>query len=158
MEVHDFLAGVAVLVGLMGIVVPVLPGLALQVLAIGLWAFEESSLEGWVLLGLVVTIALATSIFKYLSPGRRLKQAGIPGWLLLTAVLVAAVGLFVIPVVGAPIGFVLTIYLFERSRRGKDRAWPSTKTALRAVATSIGIELAGGFAIAVVYFGGILLT
>ena len=158
MEVHDFLAGVAVLVGLMGIVVPVLPGLALQVLTIGLWAFEESSLEGWVLLGLVVTIAIATSIFKYLSPGRRLKQAGIPGWLLFMAVLIASIGLFVVPIVGAPIGFVLTIYLFERSRRGRDRAWPSTKTALRAVATSIGIELAGGFAIAVVYFGGILLT
>lgn len=158
MAIHDFLAGVAVIVGLMGIVVPVLPGLALQVLAIGLWAFEESSLEGWILLGLVLTIAIATSIFKYLSPGRRLRQAGIPGWLLFAAVLIATVGLFVIPVVGAPIGFVLTIYLFERSRRGKERAWPSTKTALRAVFTSIGIELAGGFGIAVVFFGGILLT
>lgn len=158
MEIHDLLAGVAVLVGLVGIVVPVLPGLAVQVVAIGLWAFEESSVEGWVVIGLVFTIAVATSISKYLSPGRRLRDAGIPGWLLLSAVLIATIGLFVVPVVGAPIGFVLTIYLFERSRRGKDRAWPSTKTALRAVFTSIGIELAGGFAITVVFFGGVLLT
>lgn len=158
MEIHDFLAGVVVLVGLIGIVVVIIPGLALQVVAVGIWALEESSVVGWSILGLVVAIALAASILKYLSPGRRLKQAGIPGWLLLTAVVVATVGLFVVPVVGAPLGFVLTIYAFERSRKGKARAWPSTRTALRAVFTSIGIELAGGFAIAVVFFGGVLLT
>jgi uncharacterized protein len=86
-----------------------------------------------------------------------MKRAGIPGWLLLAAVLVAVVGLFVIPVVGAPLGFVLTIYGFERSRKGKEHAWPSTRNALRAVFTSIGIELAGG-TIAVVFFGALLLT
>ncbi len=158
MEVHDFLAGVVVLIGLIGIVVVILPGLVLQVLAVGIWALEDASTRGWVVFGLVTTIAVAASILKYLSPGRRLKRAGIPGWLLLAAVLVATVGLFAIPVVGAPLGFVLTIYGFERSRRGKEQAWPSTKNALRAVFTSIGIELAGGFAIAVVFFGALLLT
>lgn len=158
MQIHDFLAGVVVLVGLIGIVVVIIPGLALQVVAVGIWALEESSVVGWSILGLVVAIALAASVLKYLSPGRRLKQAGIPGWLLLTAVVVATVGLFVVPVVGAPLGFVLTIYAFERSRKGRAHAWPSTRTALRAVFTSIGIELAGGFAIAVVFFGGVLLT
>ena len=158
MEIHDFLAGVVVLIGLIGIVVVILPGLVLQVVAVGIWALEDASTEGWVVFGLVTAIAIAASVLKYLSPGRRLKRAGIPGWLLLVAVLVAVVGLFVIPVVGAPLGFVLTIYGFERSRKGKERAWPSTKNALRAVFTSIGIELAGGFAIAVVFFGALLLT
>jgi uncharacterized protein len=153
-EIHDFLAGVAVLVGLIGIVVVVLPGLALQLVAVGIWALEESSVTGWVVFGLVAAIAITASILKYLSPGRRLKRAGIPGWLLLAAVLVAVVGFFAIPVVGAPLGFILTIYGFERSRKGKELAWPSTKVALRAVLRSIGIELAGGFAIVVVFFAG----
>ena len=158
MEAHDVLAGIVVLAGLVGIIVPILPGLVLQVFAVALWAWEESTTVGWVVLVVVVALAIAASIFKYLSPGRRLKEAGLPGWLLLTAVIVGIVGLFVIPVVGAPIGFVLTIYLFERARKGGAQAWPSTKTALSAVAQSIGIELAGGFLIAVTFFAGALAT
>jgi hypothetical protein len=158
LEIHDILAGLVVLLGLLGIVVVVLPGIALQVVAVALWAWEESTLTAWVVIGLVVAIAVAASVLKYLSPGRRLRAAGIPGWVLLAAVLVGIVGLFVIPVIGAPIGFVVTIYVFERGRLGKTLAWPSTRGALRAVLTSIGIELAGGFLIAIVFFAGALLT
>jgi len=158
LEIHDVLAGLAVLAGLVGIVVVFLPGLVLQVAAVTIWAFEESTLIGWVVLGTVIGLAVTASVLKYVFPGRRLREAGIPGWVLLVAVLVAVVGLFAIPVVGAPIGFVVAIYVFERARKGKERAWPSTKTALRAVFTSIGIELAGGFLIAAVFFAGVFLT
>lgn len=158
MEIHDVLAGLAVLAGLVGIVTVILPGLALQVIAIVIWAFVESSFVGWTILGLVIVIAVAAIILKYLYPGRRLREAGIPGWLLFLAILFAIVGLFAVPVVGAPLAFVLTIYTFERTRLGKAVAWPSTKTALRAVFTSIGIELAGGFVIVLVFFAGALLT
>lgn len=74
------------------------------------------------------------------------------------AVAVATVGLFVIPIFGAPLGFVLTIYVFERRRRGKAFAWPSTKTAIRAIITSTGIELAGALTIAVVFAAGTIVT
>lgn len=146
------------LVGLIGIVVVIVPGLVLQVAAVALWAFEESAVPGWVVLGLVLALAVGTSVVKYVFPGRRLKEEGVPGSVLLLAVLVAIVGLFAIPVVGAPLGFILTVYVFERMRRGKEQAWPSTKSAVRAAFTSIGIELAGGFLIAIVFFAGALLT
>lgn len=157
MGIHDILAGIAVLAGFVGIVVPVLPGLALQVVAVAIWAFEESSVAGWVVLGLVVALAVTATVLKYVFPGRRLKQAGIPGWLLFAAVAVATVGLFVVPVIGGPLGFVLTIYAFERSRKGREAAWPSTKSALRAVFQSVGIELGAGFLIAVLFVGAALL-
>jgi uncharacterized protein len=158
LELHDVLAGLVVLTGLVGIVVPVLPGVALQAVAVAFWAFEESSLIGWVVLGLVVALAVGASVVKFLFPGRRLKATGLPGWVLFAAVLVGIIGLFVVPVVGAPLGFLLTIYVFERGRLGKAMAWPSTRNAMRAVLTSIGIELAGGFLIAVVFFVGALLA
>ena len=158
MEIHDILAGIGVLVGLVGIVLVFLPGLALQVAAILIWAFEESNLIGWVVLGLVVVIAAGALIFKYLHPGRQLKEAGLPGWLLFLAVVAAIVGFFAVPVVGAPLFFLAAIYLFERARRGRGRAWPSTKAAVRALITSIGIELAGGFLILIVFVAGTLLT
>lgn len=146
------------LVGLVGIVLVFVPGLVLQIAAVGVWAFEESTAVGWAVLALVVALAVGASLLKYLYPGRRLRDAGVPGQVLLIAVLVAIVGLFAIPVIGAPMGFVLTIYLFERGRLGKARAWPSTKSALTAVLTSLGIELAGGFLILVVFVAGTLLT
>jgi hypothetical protein len=50
------------------------------------------------------------------------------------------VGLFVIPIVGALIGFVLGVYLAERTRLGShDQAWPSTKAALSGALVSIAI-------------------
>lgn len=158
MEIHDILAGIGVLVGLVGIVLVFLPGLILQVAAVLVWAFEESNPIGWVVLTLVVAIAGAAMVFKYLHPGRQLRAAGLPGWLLFLAVTAATVGLFVIPVVGAPLFFVATIYVFERARRGRAQAWPSTKAAVRALVTSIGIELAGGFLIVIVFVAGALLT
>jgi uncharacterized protein YqgC (DUF456 family) len=158
LEIHDILAGLVVLAGLVGIVVPVLPGMALQAVAVAFWAFEESNLTSWLVLGLVLVVAVAASVLKYLFPGKQLKATGVPGWVLLSAVLAGIIGLFVIPVVGGPIGFVLTIYGFERARKGKALAWPSTKGALRAVLTSMGIELAGGFTIAVTFLAGALLT
>ncbi|HEU4895814.1 MAG TPA: DUF456 family protein, partial [Acidimicrobiia bacterium] len=93
MEVHDVLAGIVVLAGLVGIIVPILPGLVLQVGAIAFWAWEESSTVGWAVFVVVIALAVAASILKYLSPGRRLKEAGLPGWLLLTAVIVGIIGL-----------------------------------------------------------------
>lgn len=158
MEIHDVLAGIAVLIGLIGIVVVFLPGLLLQVAAVAIWAFEESTTVGWIVLVVTVSLALVATGLKYAFPHRRLRDEGVPGWVLFVAVLVAVVGLFVIPVVGAPIGFILTVYVFERVRRGPTKAWPSTKTALKAVLTSTGIELAGGFLILIVFVAGALLT
>lgn len=158
MEVHDFLAGIGVLVGLVGIVLVFLPGLVLQVAAVFFWALEESNPIAWVVLGIVVVIAATAMIFKYLHPGRQLRAAGLPGWLLFLALIAATVGLFVIPVIGAPLFFVATVYVFERVRRGRARAWPSTKAAVRALLTSIGIELAGGFLILIVFVAGAFLT
>jgi hypothetical protein len=72
--------------------------------------------------------------------------------------LCAVVGFFVIPVVGALVGFPIGIYLAERIRVGAAGAWPSTKAALRAVGVSILIELAAAVAATVVWVTGVALT
>ena len=56
-------------------------------------------------------------------------------------------------------GFVLGIYLVEHGRsRDAAAAWQSTKTALRAVFLSIGIELIAGLAIATTWVAGVMLS
>ena len=81
-----------------------------------------------------------------------------PGGYLFLAAGVAIIGFFAIPVVGAPIGFVMTIYVLTRIRVGREQAWPSTKAALKAIVHSVGIELAGGSLIALIWVAAMLAT
>jgi len=151
LEVHDFLAALGIFVGLAGIVLMILPGLAIQVGTIGLWAWADGSTVGWLIFVTSVLLAGATTVLKYRRPGRRLKESGVPGGHLILASLVAVFGLFVIPIIGAPIGFVLTVYALALVKVGRAEAWPSTKAALRAIVHSTGIELAGGSVIAIIW-------
>ncbi|HEY5890935.1 MAG TPA: DUF456 domain-containing protein [Acidimicrobiia bacterium] len=148
----EFLVGVVMLIGLAGIVLPVIPGLVLILAAVFVWALEESSTVAWGVFGVALLLAIAATVVKYLIPGRNLKEAGIPTSTLLVASLGAFIGFFAIPIVGAPVGFVIGIYLTEWRRVGRQRAWPATKTSAGQAALSIGIELAGGLLIFGIWF------
>lgn len=159
MDESIWVPAVLILVGMVGIVVPVIPGLLLVLGAVLLWAWDTSSTLGWWIFGLAAALYAAGVALQYLIPGRRMKRAGIGTSTLVLAVLLGIVGFFVIPVVGGPIGFVLGIYLVEHSRsRNRQEAWTSTKTALRAVFLSIGIELAAGLAITTLWVAGVLIS
>lgn len=148
------LIGLAILAGIVGVVVPVLPGALLVVGAILVWAIVEGSATGWAVLAAAVVLVGAAQIVKYLVPGRRMRDAGVPNSTIVTGVVLAVVGFFVIPVVGLFVGFPAGVYLAERKRLGPHAdAWESTKHALKALGLSILIELA-----AVLLAGGIWLT
>ena len=151
------LCGLLIVVGLFGIVVPVLPGTILVALRIGIWASEESSAEAWTVFGVAGGFLVAGSVLKYAVPGRRLKAA-VPTRTLVMGGVGAVVGFFVIPVVGVLVGFPVGVYLAERVRVGADAAWPSTKATLEAVGLSILIELLAAVAATVVWVGGIGIT
>jgi ABC-type phosphate transport system permease subunit len=138
-------------------VVPILPGLLLVVGAVVLWAILEGGALAWGVAILALAIATAGTFIKFAIPKRRLNESGVENSTLLLATAASVVGLFVIPVVGAPIGFVATIYLTERARGGPEQAWPRTKESLRAVATSMGIELVTGLVIAAIWFAAAVL-
>jgi uncharacterized protein YqgC (DUF456 family) len=149
--------GLLVVVGLFGIVVPVLPGTLLVALGIGLWAYDIGSAGAWVTFAVALLLLVVGAVVKYAVPGRRLK-ATVPTRTLVVGGLCAVVGFFVIPVVGALVGFPIGIYLAERIRVGAAGAWPSTKAALRAVGVRILIELAAAVAATVVWVTGVALT
>jgi len=148
--------GLLMLVGLIGIVVPFLPGLLLVWLATALWAFEHPNRWAWAVFALSGVVYAAGVVTQYLVPGRRLKDAGVKTSTLFLAVLLAIVLFFLIPVVGAPIGFVLGVFLVETGRhRESGSAWGSTLHALKAVAMSIGIALVAGFLIVLIWLLGV---
>ena len=153
MAATDLLVGLAVLVGLVGIVVPVLPGSLLVLGAILAWAVVTDSSVGWVVFAVATTFLVLGGVVKYAVPGRGLKAAGVPGRTLVVGGLLGIVGFFVVPVVGLVLGFVLGVYLAELRRVG-DRAWPSTRAALRATGLSILIELGAGLLAALSWLVG----
>lgn len=155
-----FLAGLAIIVGILGVIVPILPGLVLCWLGVLAWAvFVDNGAGRWAVLALVTLIAATGTVVKYLWPGRNLKRGGVPNRTLLVGGVLGLVGFFVIPVVGLVIGFVLGVWLAERVRLGDSRqAWPSTKHALKAAGLAMLIELAAGLGILVVWLAGLALV
>ena len=158
MSATEILVALAIAVGIVGVVVPVLPGTVLVLAAVLVWALDIGTATAWAVFAVAATLLVAGSVVKYLVPGRRLKASGVPSRTLLAGALVGFVGFFVVPVVGVLIGFVLGIYLAERARVGGTAAWPSTRHALRAVGVSILIELVAACLAAVVWAVGVVVT
>jgi uncharacterized protein YqgC (DUF456 family) len=151
------LAGLLVAVGVIGVLVPVLPGLILVLAGIAVWAVPRGDALGWWVLGIAAAIVVVGSIAKYLLPGRRMRESGVPTRSVVAGALLGIVGFFVIPVVGLFIGFPLGVYLSELLRlRDSSKAWPSTRAALGAVGFSILLELATGLLAAGVWVGALL--
>jgi uncharacterized protein YqgC (DUF456 family) len=143
--------------GVLGVLVPVLPGLVLCWLGVLLWAVLGDAGGGrWAILGFATLVAAAGTVVKYLWPGRRLKSTGVPTSSLLAGGVLGLIGFFVVPVVGLVLGFVLGIWLAERARLGAGRAGPSTRQALAAVSLSLLVELAAALTIAVIWVFGLL--
>ncbi|MFM9035075.1 MAG: DUF456 domain-containing protein [Mycobacterium sp.] len=136
------LVAVAIAVGLVGILVPFLPGTLLVWAAIAVWAFVVGTTPAWVVLGVATAILAAGILVKYLWPAKRMKAADVSGRTLAAGALGALVGFFVIPVAGLLVGFVLGVFLAELvGRRDRRRAWASTVHAIKGVALSVGVEL-----------------
>jgi uncharacterized protein YqgC (DUF456 family) len=154
----ELLVALAIAVGLVGIVVPILPGSVLILGGILVWALEIGGATAWAVFGVAAVVLVVGGVVKYLVPNRRLKDAGVPASTQWVGAGLGIVGFFVIPVVGLLVGFVLGIYLAEYRRLGGRAAWPSTKHALKAVGFSILIELAAGVVATCVWATGVVLT
>lgn len=138
----EILVALVVVVGLVGIVLPILPGSALIVGAFLVWAISEGTGTAWAVFAVAVTVVAVGAVVKYLLPGRSLRTAGVPTSSIVAGGLLAIVGFFVVPVIGLVLGFLLGVYLAEVRRLGRGDAWPSTVFAMKAVGLSILIELA----------------
>lgn len=154
----EIAVALAILVGLVGVLVPVLPGGVLVLAAILVWASEVASATSWTIFAVATVFLVVGTIAKYALPGRQLKDAGIPASTQWTGVAFGVVGFFVVPVIGLFLGFVLGLYVAERHRVGAAAAGPSTKAALKAVGFSVLIELVATVCAAATWVVGVILT
>jgi uncharacterized protein YqgC (DUF456 family) len=153
------LVALAIAVGLIGIVVPLLPGTLLVFGAIAVWAVIETNAAAWVTFGVATACLAAAQLIKYTWPMKRMRAADVRTSSLFVGAVLGIVGFFVIPVVGLLIGFVLGVYLSELANRRDQRlAWTSTKHAIKGVALSVGVELAGALLATVAWVFGVYVT
>ncbi|HCQ18122.1 MAG TPA: DUF456 domain-containing protein [Dermacoccus sp.] len=143
-------AALLVAVGIAGLIVPVLPGLACVVLGVLVWAIGQSSTAAWVVFAVACVLAVAGYVVQVLVPGRQLSRGGVARRSNIVGLVCAVVGVFVVPVIGLLLGFVIGVFLAESARlRDRTQAWAATRVAIRAALTSVGIELAAAVTIAV---------
>lgn len=151
-DARAWLPALMIAVGLVGIILPVLPGLLLVLGGVLVWALMVGSAAAWVVLSVCVVLYAGAVTAQILIPGRRLKRQGLRTPTLVLAGVAGVVGFFVVPVVGLPLFFLGAVWLVELARhRSLALAWTRTRQAVLAVVQSIWIELSAGLLIAVLW-------
>jgi uncharacterized protein YqgC (DUF456 family) len=143
-----------IVVGLVGTVIPVLPGILLVWAAVLVWAIagDGSDVGRWVVLAVATAVAGTAVVLSTILPGRRAAAIGAPRSLMWIVALGTLVGFFVIPVVGALVGGPVAAYVAELVRlRDPGAAWRSAVAALKGFGIGVAIQLVGGVTIAVTW-------
>jgi uncharacterized protein YqgC (DUF456 family) len=142
----EIAVAVVMLVGLLGVVVPVLPGLLLSWLAVVAWALlDGGGTVRWAAVVVVGLTAVVGYVVATVVPGRRTAEAGAPDWVLLVGFAGMVVGFFVVPVVGFVIGGVLGVWLAELARTRDPRAaWAVTVATLKGFGIGILVQFGIG--------------
>lgn len=147
------LALVVMLVGLLGVVVPVMPGLLLVWLAAcGTLLWQGTDVAGWAVAGVMtVLFGLGTLATVYL-PARRGRAGGMTTATAAAVLAGAGVGFVVLPVAGLLVGAGVGLYLGERARLGDPvAARASALATARAYGVGVLVELALGVAMIAVW-------
>ena len=136
------LCGLAILVGVAGTIIPVLPGsilIGLSLLAWALWGGAGTT--GWVVFGIGLVFVLAGMAASAVLTGRKLKQHSIPSRSVMVGIVLGVVGMFIIPVVGLFVGFAAGLLLSELQRtRVVSTAVASSWAALKATGLGMIVE------------------
>lgn len=130
------------LVGLCGIVVPVLPG-SLTVGAAALaWALWGNSGWGWIAFSVAAVLLAIGSGASMLLTKRDLERVEVPRWPIVVGVVGAVAGSFLVPVVGLVLGFVVGLFCAELVRvKDVSGAARTSMVALKAIGVGMCIEL-----------------
>jgi len=155
-----FLVALAIAVGIVGTILPVLPGLPIAWAAVLVWVLADDGGAGHWLVLLVVTLLMAVGIgAKYVLSSRRIRERGAPWTTMAAAGLGGLVGFFVIPVVGLFVGLALGAFAAEYLRlKDLQQAWSSAWAVLLALGIGTLIEIAAGVLMALTWGLGVLAT
>ncbi len=155
--VLQLLVGLAILVGLVGIVIPVLPGSILIGLAVLVWAVMTGTHAAWLVFAICAVLLAAGAVITWIITAKRTRAAGVPQRSLVIAGIAGIVGFFVVPVIGLLLFFPAGLYAAEYLRqRDSSQAWRSALVALKATGLGILSELGLALLAAAVWLVAVL--
>jgi uncharacterized protein len=139
-------AVVVMAIGLVGTVIPFVPGLPLiWIAAFGYGLAEGFHRVGVIVMGLITLLMVVGIALKYALAHSSARKSGAPFTTILFAGVLGFIGFFVIPVIGFIIGAVVGILIAERARLGEwGRAWTSTRSVIVAFGIGTLLEMAAG--------------
>ena len=136
------IAIVVAVVGLCGVIVPVLPGTLLVGVGLAVWTLGHRSPLDWVLLAGGAAILIIGSLTGALLTKRHLERRDIPRWPVVVGLVAGIAGMVLLPGPGLLVGFVAGLFLAELVRVHRPRAALATSwVAIRSVGLGMLIEL-----------------
>lgn len=139
-------AAAVMVLGLIGVVVPFLPGLFLILgAAVGygfLVGFNSVAVGVLIAMGVLVVISIIKS---FIIPSKAASESGASGWSQFGAVVGGVAGFFIVPVFGLIIGALAGMVITELAVKGNwDEAWAATKGTAKGFGVSALIDLGLG--------------
>ncbi|BBB00881.1 hypothetical protein RVR_8064 [Actinacidiphila reveromycinica] len=151
------LIGAVMLLGVIGVTAPGVPGTLLCWAAVLWWATSQHTTLTWGVLAGATGLLAVAQVVLWLMPSRRIRDSGVEWSTVMTASGVAVAGFFLIPVLGAPLGFTGTVYVHERVRLGGHRAaWTATRRVMRTVGGSVLVELMACLVVTGAWVGAVI--
>lgn len=136
------LAVLLMITGLIGTVYPVLPGSLLNLVTAVAWAWIVGTGVSWTFGLIAAGLSVAGMSASAVLTGRRLQKERVTRGPILSGVVGAIIGFFVIPVAGLFIGFAVGLFGGEWARRKDARAaLRSSVNALTAMGVGMLVEL-----------------
>ncbi|WP_211221896.1 DUF456 domain-containing protein [Granulicoccus phenolivorans] len=140
--IASIVAGLLVIIGIIGIVVPVLPGSFLVLIGLLVWALFIGGLTGWLVFGIGAVFVICGMIATYVLTGRVMKREKIPDVSVIIGIVCGIAGMFVLPALGLPIGFAVGLFVSELVRvREPKLALKSSWEAIKATGAGMLVEL-----------------
>ncbi|SEO65394.1 DUF456 domain-containing protein [Actinacidiphila rubida] len=154
---QEVLIGAVMLLGLVGVSAPGVPGTLLCWAAVLWWATLRHTSLTWAVLAAATGALALGQVVVWLMPSRRIRESGVTWRNIITAGVCGIVGFFLVPVLGAVLGFVGSLYVRERVRQGGGRAaWAATRRAMRTVGGSVLVELMACLLVAGAWLGAVI--
>ena len=158
--VGEVMIGLTMAIGIIGTLIPVLPGLILVWLAALAWVILDGpDATHWVIFAIMTAIFLIGIGLSFYIPAKSTKNETSPRWTFVVASIFALVGFFVIPIVGLPLGFIFGVFICHLiSSREFHRALQATGTSLKAMGLVSLVQCVCGIAIATAWALGLLIV
>jgi uncharacterized protein YqgC (DUF456 family) len=137
------------LVGLLTLAVPILPGLVIIWLGAFVYGLAAGfDTLGWVMFAIMTVLMAAGSFVDNILMGTQAHREGAPWWSVLVALVAAIAGNFAMPIVGGVLAALLALFLVE---------WIRRRDARKALTATRGMLVGCGWAVLIRVIIGLVM-